>query len=475
MEHRSEQSDSAAPKWYHSLSFRLFWLTIGIILLVEALIFVPSAASYRASWLEERAQAARIAALALDAAPMREVSQELSASLLMSAEVLAVTEIAEGMRVQILAPYEPIPRPVVPIDLREGEEAMKLGQVISTLSAPAGRTLLIIDEGAGDGRVIEVLVPEAPLKTALAGYGWRILGLSLLISLTAGGLVYLLLMFLVVRPMRRVTRSVEQFRDDPGGWTRRLETTRRRDEIGRAQNALADMERAVSDSFRQRERLAELGEAVARINHDLRGSLAAAQLVSDGLARSEDKRVQRAAPRLERALQRAINLATQTLQYGRATPPPPQLQQLALGPLIGEAAQEALSQQAQTQLVNKVDAQARVFADSDHLHRIIANLVRNAAEAMGGQGQVTIEMAGDTLLIADNGPGLPDGLRDNLFKPFSASGKRGGSGLGLAIARDLSRAMGGDLELASTGPDGTCFALHLPSADAAGQAPVAAK
>lgn len=466
MDTDTQTDSSGGPRWYHSLSFRLFLLTITIILLVEALIFVPSAASFRSAWLEERAQAARIAALALEAAPMREVSEELSGSLLVSAELLAVTEIADGMRVQILAPVEPIARPIVAIDLREGDEAMKLGRVLSTLTAPEGRTLLIIDEGAKPGRVIEVLVPEAPLKAALAGFGWRILGLSLLISLTAGGLVYLLLVFLVVRPVRRVTRSVERFRDDPGSWSRRLEATSRRDEIGRAQNALADMERAVSDSFRQRERLAELGEAVARINHDLRGSLAAAQLVSDGLSRSQDTRVQRAAPRLERALQRAINLATQTLQYGKTRTPAPQLQELALAPIVGEAAEEALGPYGDTRLCNTIAGSARVRADPDHLHRIVANLVRNAAEAMEGKGQIRLGFQDGRLTIEDDGPGLPEALRENLFRPFSESGKRGGTGLGLAIARDLSRAMGGDLELVSTGPGGTCFALRLPAGPA---------
>ncbi|NBC20445.1 MAG: sensor histidine kinase [Alphaproteobacteria bacterium] len=466
MDTDTQTDSSEGPRWYHSLSFRLFLLTITIILLVEALIFVPSAASFRSAWLEERAQAARIAALALEAAPMREVSEELSGSLLVSAELLAVTEIADGMRVQILAPVEPIARPIVAIDLREGDEAMKLGRALSTLTAPEGRTLLIIDEGAKPGRVIEVLVPEAPLKAALAGFGWRILGLSLLISLTAGGLVYLLLVFLVVRPVRRVTRSVERFRDDPGSWSRRLEATSRRDEIGRAQNALADMERAVSDSFRQRERLAELGEAVARINHDLRGSLAAAQLVSDGLSRSQDTRVQRAAPRLERALQRAINLATQTLQYGKTKTPAPQLQELALAAIVGEAAEEALGPYGDTGVCNTIAETARVKADPDHLHRIVANLVRNAAEAMEGKGKIRIGLQDGRVTIEDDGPGLPEALRENLFRPFSESGKRGGTGLGLAIARDLSRAMGGDLELVSTGPGGTCFALRLPAGPA---------
>ena len=467
MEATVKTDETGKPGWYHSLSFRLFWLTIAIILFVEALIFVPSAASYRASWIDERAQAARIATLALDAAPMREVSEELSQSLLVNAEVLAVTEIADGMRVQILAPLAPVSRPIKPVDLRQGDEAMKFGAVFATLMAPAQRTLLIIDEGAKEGRVIEVLVPEAPLRAALAAYCWRILALSLLISLAAGALVFLLLSCLVVRPVGRLTMSVEQFRDDPGSWSRRLEPTARRDEIGRAQNALADMERAVSESFRQRERLAELGEAVARINHDLRGSLAAAQLVSEGLARSQDKRVQRAAPRLERALQRAINLATQTLQYGKASAPAPDLQNVVLAAIVAEAAEEALSQQPGTQLHNNLPATVQVPADPEHLHRIVSNLVRNAAEAMGGQGCVSLDFENGLLIVADNGPGLPDALRDTLFHPFSASEKRGGTGLGLAIARDLARAMGGDLELVGSGPEGTSFAVHFPAQSAA--------
>ena len=166
---------------------------------------------------------------------------------------------------------------------------------------------------------METIILFAPLIGAIiCGFGWRIIGLSLLIALFAATLIYLLLHWLVVRAMQRVTTSVERFGENPGGWTRRLEPTRRRDEIGRAQNALLAMENAVADSFRQQSRLAELGEAVAKINHDLRNSLASAQLVSDSLSRSEDPRVQRAAPRLERALERAIKLATETLEFGKA-------------------------------------------------------------------------------------------------------------------------------------------------------------
>jgi signal transduction histidine kinase len=69
------------------------------------------------------------------------------------------------------------------------------------------------------------------------------------------------------------------------------------------------------------------------------------------------------------------------------------------------------------------------------------------------------------LVGADIGRGLPKKVQDNLFRPFTGSGRRGGTGLGLAIARDLVRAHGGDLALRSTGPAGTEFVMGLASAD----------
>ncbi|MEM1106030.1 MAG: HAMP domain-containing sensor histidine kinase [Pseudomonadota bacterium] len=452
-----------AAGWRHSLSIRLFWLTIIVVLLVELVVFVPSAASYRSQWLEDRAQAGRIASLAVEAAPSRAVSMELSSSLRTTAEILALAELEGGMRIQILPPAGPIGQPVVPVDLRDMGLVLSIRETLAAFFAPPGRTLLIIDTGARDDRVIELLVPEAPLKDGLWAFGGRILLISLLISLAAGGLVLAVLFFVLVGPMQRVTRSVEQFRDDPGGWTRRLPATTRRDEIGRAQNALADMEQAVSESFRQRSRLAELGEAVARINHDLRGSLASAQLVSETLQRSQDPRVKRAAPRLERALERAITLATQTLQYGKTAAPQADLQPCALALILDEAADEALVTAPGLTWENKVDGALVGLVDPEHLHRISANLIRNAAEAMGEAGAVAVELDGAHLRFIDTGPGLPPDFQARVFEPFGSAGKRGGTGLGLAIARDLARAMGGDLALERTGPDGTCFALTLPA------------
>lgn len=455
-----------ARRLTESLAARLFALTLGAILLTEALVFIPTAGNVRTQWLTERAQAARIAALALEAAPMREVSEELSSSLLQKAEVLAVTEVEDGMRFQLLAPAMEIEEaPTRIVDLRAGGMMGRGAAALGEYFAPEGEMLVILAEGSETGRVIEVVVPQAPLKKTMVELAWRVTGFSLIIALVAAVVIYLVLNAVVVGPIRRVTVSVEQFSRDPGSWTRRLSPTRRRDEIGRAQNALAGMEEAVADAFRQRAHLAELGSAVAKINHDLRNSLASAQLVSDGLAASEDPRVQRAAPRLKRALERAIELATATLDYGKAAPRAPVMQTVRLLSVLQGAAEEALVENG---LKTRIDVPETLVirSDADHLHRIAANLIRNAAEAMRQVStpdpEIRIRIENGALMFADNGPGVPEKTQENLFRPFSGSGRVGGTGLGLVIAHELAQALGGNLTLASTGPEGTVFRLVLP-------------
>lgn len=456
---------AGASRWYHSLSFRLFAVTLAAILLVELLIFLPSVTRERNDWINTRIEAARTAALALEAAPSRMVSAELSDELLESAEVLGVGEMVAdldgGQRVQLLPARGLGEKEFVEINFINPGMMDELGSTLATMGTGDERVLIVRAPGSGIGRTLEVLLDEQPLKEKLWDYAWNILWLSLLISIIVATLLYGVLYWFVVKPVQRVTQSVEQFGADPGSWTRSLPQTDRRDEIGRAQNALVDMETAVSESFRQRGRLAELGEAVAKITHDLRNSLGVAQMVSDSLAKSKDPRVQTAAPRLERALRRAIKLATHTLEYGKSDTPEIDVQEFNLFDVIEEAALEGINGSAAIEWVNDVPPAMRVAADPEHLHRIAGNLIRNAAQAIEGEGEISAIWEDGALLIADSGPGLPERARDNLFTPFAGSSKRDGTGLGLAIARDLARAMGGDLELESTGETGTVFRIRF--------------
>jgi signal transduction histidine kinase len=216
--------------------------------------------------------------------------------------------------------------------------------------------------------------------------------------------------------------------------------------------------------------LAALGEAVAKINHDLRNMLTAAQIASDRLSASGDPAVAQAMPRLERALERAVSLAQNTLAYGRSEEPPPSPRTLTLRPALEAAGEDAGLSPDGVRLEVAAPERLPVRVDPEHLHRILVNLLRNAREAVESTGRShgrvrasASRMGGVvTVRLADDGPGLPLKAQARLFQPFSTTARSGGAGLGLAISRELAQANGGDLQLAATGADGTTFELKLP-------------
>lgn len=467
-----------SPKghWVPGLSSRLFLLTIVFILIAEAMIFVPSAANYRSGYLNSRVEMAQTAVLALEAAPQRRVSDTLSVQLLQNARIVAVAAGSERGREIILSPSMEITGDMKMVDLREETWLGQLFGGVGILIDQKTDFLRIVQSPRFEGEFIEVVVDIGTFRASLWEYSFRILYLSLFVSTFVGILIYIVLVLTVVRPIRRITKSIEGFRDDPRDSMTRIHPTTRSDEIGRAENTLSDMESTVKASFRERERMAQLGEAMAKINHDLRNSLSAAQIVSDGLSMSEDPRVQRAVPRLERALERAIKLAEDTLKFGRSEPPTPTLAPLSLREGVDEAISEGLIlNHCNIDCLNDVAPGVSVRCDAEHLHRILVNLIRNAAQAISGdkertaEGRICFTSRRDNghvhLLIEDNGPGIPPKIQETLFKPFSPSRKNGGSGLGLAIARELAIGMGAQLNFMSTGPEGTRFELILPAAD----------
>ncbi|MEO1027619.1 MAG: HAMP domain-containing sensor histidine kinase [Pseudomonadota bacterium] len=467
------------PTWRQSLSFKLIGLTVGVILFTELLIFIPSAKGFRDNWLEQRVHTSRVAALTLEVRPGQEFASALSEQLYRDVQVLAVAEYGGAIRQSVLPPSRPIDGTTLRmIDLRDESYFDGLGSTFSSAFFDPNPALRVLEEGVKivqleDGtevqQTLEIIVDQKELRAALFDFSLRIVGLSLLISATAGLLVFLGIFVLVVKPVRDVTRSLEEFASNPGAWkVSNPENIVPYDEISRAKAALVEMEMMVSQAFRERERLAQLGEAVAKINHDMRNSLAAAQLVSESLSRSEDPRVQRALPRLERVLERAIKLTQETLQYGRARNPEPNFEPTNLFEAVDEAAQEGLAAGSpKTLWHNRLPTSLDWDVDPDSIHRIVVNLVRNAAQVLRQkeeQGEISAELDGNKLIIRDNGPGLPESVLDSLFKAFSGSTKRDGSGLGLAIGRELARDMGGDLNVESTGPEGTAFAISLPVA-----------
>ena len=450
----------------HSLSGRLLLLTLLYVMLSEVLISAPSIARYYRALLETHIESAEIAILPFTEPGGGELSAGLRAQLLARAGAGAVMLKRPEQRELFLVHGMPgnIDRT---IDLRKANLMTEMEEALDCVMARNNRVLHVIAPTHIMGaQTVEVIVGEKPIRAALIHYSEQVLLLGLLISIAAAVLVFLSLYFVLVRPMRRITHAMISFRENPEDASRIIATSRRRDEIGTAERELAGMQRDIYGFLQQKTRLAALGAAVAKIQHDLRNILASAQMASDRLTAIDDPVVQRLTPRLVASLDRAVALATNTLRYGRADERPPERKSVALYALVTEAGEICASKDG-IAFINEVDPSLKIDADPEHLFRIVLNLVRNAAEALavcGGTIAVRASRMRQSVCIeiCDDGPGIPETMRDRLFRPFATAARPGGSGLGLAIARDLARAHGGDVTLAVTSADGTRFRIDIP-------------
>ncbi len=355
------------------------------------------------------------------------------------------------------------------IDLTDQSVFTLVADAFEVLAAGGARQIRVMGDSPKDPQVmVEVVLDEAPLRAAMLDFSWRILGLSLLISGMTAALVFLSLTWIMVRPMRRLTQSMIDFSRDPEDAHKMIRWTGRNDEIGVAQRELANMQDSLRSMLTHKTRLAALGIAVSKVTHDLKNILATARLVSDRLSDSSDPAVQRAAPTLLRAIDRAVNLCLQTLDFAKDGPPKLSFEPVCLSALVEEVGEALLAEGgAERRWDNRLPGRFVLEADQSQLFRLFHNLGRNAFEAGARNVTLQADLAGDWLSveIADDGPGLSERARTHLFQPFEASSKPGGTGLGLAIARDLARAHGGRLELVESDARGTRFSLRFPAAN----------
>jgi signal transduction histidine kinase len=449
-----------------SLSARLVVLTVFFVMLGEVLIFVPSVARFRMTYFEDHLAAAHLATLALSANPGGKLEQTLTDEILREVGAHSITLRRLNGTVQMLDSPEP-PKPELTFMIGGGNVPIWIQRSFETLFSSGNRVMRVIGTSAFEpGAKIEMLLDEAPLREEMWKFAGRILQLSIILSLMAAALVYLSLQWLLVRPMRRITASMALFSRDPEDASRVIVPRGGSDEIGSAEKELAAMQETVRQALGQRARLAALGTAVTKINHDLRNILATARLVTDGLTASTSAEVRRVAPRLIDAIDRAIALCSRTLDFSREGAPPFTPTRFALRPLLDEIAPSLAVPDEEFAIDLDLAADLAVRADRDQIYRVFLNLARNSVEA--GAHRLRITGATDdgmvAIDIADDGPGLPPRAQENLFRPFAGSARPGGSGLGLAIARELTRLHGGELVLVASTGAGTTFRVTLPAA-----------
>ena len=292
---------------------------------------------------------------------------------------------------------------------------------------------------------------KAPLRTFFLTSFAIALGVFLTIYVFAQWLLWRFLS----QPLTVLVNTINAFSQDPTIARPLPDYVTKSREFMAAADAVEQMQRNTLIALRQRERLADIGEAVTKINHDIRNVLSSATLVTDALLASDDPKVRRSAPHVVRSLEQAVDLCQSMLDYLVEVPAPNP------SSIVMQRVIDQLETASSMELI--YEGPDHIFADENILSRILLNLTRNAAVAGATSLSIDIWRAGNlgVIDILDNGPGVEEDARSTLFQAFKTS-KSGGTGLGLAIARDLAVAYGGNLKLTRSDADGSEFRLQLP-------------
>ncbi|MGJ8622753.1 MAG: sensor histidine kinase [Yoonia sp.] len=458
----------------NSLSGRFLILTVIFVMLAEVFIFVPSVARFREDYLLARLERAQIASLALEADDM--ISRDLESELLRNAEVYNV--VLRRNEIRQLALSSPIPAPIsATYDMRNPSSMTLISDAIRTMLTTEERIIRVIGNPVrGGGLLIEITMDEMPLRRALLAYGANILLLSAIISIITAILLFIAVQFFLVRPIKGVVTHMQAYAKAPEDARQIITPSAGVTELRDAEEALQMMQTQLTGALKQKERLAQLGGAVAKVSHDLRNILTSAQLFTDRIESSDDPLVKRMAPKLVNSITRAVNLCETTLAFGRMDEPGPALTRVNLLEIVSDVvdSERLAAGEYPLSFSEDVPASMTLRADGEQLYRVIFNLVRNARQAImatGKSGEICLRATEDdhvwSISISDTGPGLPKKAQEHLFQPFQGGVRKGGSGLGLVIAADLVRGHGGRLDLQSTDASGTTFLIQLPKADRA--------
>jgi len=323
---------------------------------------------------------------------------------------------------------------------------------------------------------LRVGVPLAPLEAALAQLLRQIAVFTLIFALGALGLFYLIGRRLA-RPLQLLARHMEDVRDS----TFELPPLAgRRDEIGQLQRSFAYMLQRLSSSEQARqnaqqrmlenERLATVGMIVSGVAHEVNNPLAGILGALYHLERKGGEEVGRYAHLIGEEVERIRRIVGQLLDLSRSG-------EVVFEPVGSQTFFQELALLARMALKGRTvcfESKDRcppttLLLDRDKVHQVVLNLLINAADASPDHGLIELRAEQEDgwyrLSVADQGPGVPEELREKIFDHFFSTKTPGrGSGLGLAISRNIAERHGGRLELAPAEEPGACFYLKIPLA-----------
>jgi C4-dicarboxylate-specific signal transduction histidine kinase len=311
---------------------------------------------------------------------------------------------------------------------------------------------------------------------------------------------YVLLTYLIVRPLSRLSASAEQLGlgllEQPVQELGSAEAVR----LARAFNRMATLLRAERESLTQRllelerttrelqqtqrqlihgEKLASVGRLAAGVAHEIGNPLTAISGLVE-LLRGGDLSGQQSEEFLRRIAgetDRIHGIIRDLLDFARRDGPQRDQNTRCQVQRAIEDAVSLLRPQKESRLVQihvEVDpALPEVVGSQAQLTQVVLNLLLNALDALAGQGEVRIVAEHDdaqtgavVLRVSDNGPGIAPEIAHCLFEPFSTTKPAGkGTGLGLAVAHTIIEGLSGSIRAHNLAGGGACFEVRLPRAE----------
>jgi signal transduction histidine kinase len=460
----------------HGLQSKLIFLTITFVMIAEILAFVPSVANTRLRWINDKLNTAAAASIVVDGQQYMQLPKKIQTETLMATGTKAII-LRKDNTSRIVASVEMPPAITHTYNLDDTGPLDAVYDAFDTLLFGGDRTFRAYGQ-VGDSKdvQIELIMLDEQLRYDMLIYSRNVLIISLIIAAITAGLLFFSLNRLMIMPIRRLTNSMQNFSENPEDATRIIKPLKGNDELWQAEQHLSAMQTELHTTLRQQKRLADLGLAVSKINHDMRNILTTAQLISDRMANVDDPMVKRFAPKLLQTIDRAVSYSSEVLGYGKAQEAEPKRRVINLTMLASELEDALLgeTQPENIEFTTDIPDNLEVHADNEQLFRVLYNLSRNAVQALKSDYDQDVTIVkrlsfgaqlndGHVCMhIDDTGPGMPEQAKEHLFKPFKGSTRAGGTGLGLAIAKELIQAHGGEINLVDKSTPGTRFEIKLP-------------
>ena len=256
----------------------------------------------------------------------------------------------------------------------------------------------------------------------------------------------------------------------------RSEHTALEERLAELERTTAELRRAQASLVRS-EKLASVGRLAAGVAHEIGNPIAAIlgflELLRGGDLEPADQ--QEFLRRIDKETQRIHAIIRDLLDFARAEPAEEAGASCDPVEVIEDAVRLVGPQKdlRQVTIERRVPEEVpHVRGSADRLTQVVLNLLLNAADAIAGEGTITIEVElgvepveGVTIAVTDSGPGIAPEVRQSLFEPFVTTKRSGkGTGLGLAVCQTIVERLGGTIEAGDAEGGGARFAIHLPAA-----------